>query len=197
MSSEKQIINDHSRMRTIFIGEYGVGKTSLMKSLKDDSYQADIHFSSDYYTPSKVVERNGLKINVLMWDTYEQERFKSLGKIYFRGTHIAFIIYDKTNKESFDAIPEWIHTADERCGPEIIKILIGMKVDDKEHEVITYDQGKAIADQFNIPFLELSSQQPSEINVIEFAVDRALEKHIEGEHVTYTPYVPHWYDCAC
>ena len=46
-------------------------------------------------------------LNLQIWDTAGSERFQSLGTIFFRGTNLCILMFDITNKKSFDELNNW------------------------------------------------------------------------------------------
>ena len=81
----------------IFIGDSGVGKTSLImrgtNGVFDSESNSTIGFSFQR------MKRQGL--NLMIWDTAGQEMYRSMIKMYYRGVHAAVIVYDLTSQDSF------------------------------------------------------------------------------------------------
>ncbi|OXT10122.1 hypothetical protein B9K03_11710, partial [Rothia sp. Olga] len=93
-----------SKYKIVFLGEQGVGKTSLitrfMYDTFDDHYQATIGI--DFL--SKTMYLDDKTIRLQLWDTAGQERFRSLIPSYIRDSRVAIIVYDITKKKSFEFI---------------------------------------------------------------------------------------------
>ena len=72
-----------------------------------------------------------------MWDTAGQEKFQSLGYAFYRGADCCILVYDITNKKSYENLQKWYDGFVENAGPDDVKnfpfLLIGNKVD-KEDE---------------------------------------------------------------
>ena len=96
------------RMNVIIIGESGVGKTALMNKFVCDKFSE--HYKStigaDFHN-KEIKIKNDVLMTMCIWDTAGQERFQSLGNAFHRGTDACFMVYDVTNKESFDKLDKW------------------------------------------------------------------------------------------
>ncbi len=106
-----------------------------------------------------------------IWDTSGPERFRTITSSYYRGAHGIFVMYDISNRESFNNIPLWLGEIRKYAHEEVIAVLIGTKVDlDCEDEKVSntrsletrqvsYEEGLRLAQQYQLPaFLEVSSK---------------------------------------
>ena len=113
----------------ILLGEAGCGKTSIISR-----YALD-RFDSNYFTTysstflSKIFEYKGKKYNINIWDTVGQEKFRSLTKIFIKGTKICLFVYDITNKKSFDEINYWLEQAKSIAEKDVVFGMAGNKSD--------------------------------------------------------------------
>lgn len=72
---------------------------------------------------------NGQTVDVVLWDTCGQERFHAITKSFFRNAHGAVVVYDVTNKESFQKVENWhLELNDDEDQQEVIAVLVGNKV---------------------------------------------------------------------
>ena len=63
-----------------------------------------------------LIDYQGQKVNICIWDTTGQEAYRSLIKEYFRNTDVAIIVVDLTNVESFESIGSWIEKVHSNTG---------------------------------------------------------------------------------
>ncbi|XP_054880020.1 ras-related protein rab7 isoform X1 [Poeciliopsis prolifica] len=94
-------------LKTILIGNSGVGKSSVMNRYVDNRftnmYRATI--GTDFF--SKAVRINGNTVTLQIWDTAGTERFQSLGTPLYRGSHCCMLVFDVTSSTSFSALEMW------------------------------------------------------------------------------------------
>ena len=106
------------QMKVIFVGESTVGKTSLIRTLSGGDFMEHTVLSStpmEFFNTTKVI--NGTEIKVKIWDTAGQEKFRAVNRIYYKDANIAFIVYDVTDRKTFDAVKEyWIKDVMETLG---------------------------------------------------------------------------------
>ncbi|KAK6301982.1 hypothetical protein J4Q44_G00280350 [Coregonus suidteri] len=91
--------------KVMLVGDSGVGKTCLLVRFKDGAFLAGSFISTvgiDFR--NKVLNIDALKVKLQIWDTAGQERFRSITHAYYRDAHALILLYDVTNKASFDNI---------------------------------------------------------------------------------------------
>ena len=71
--------------------------------------------------------------------------------------------YDVTDKVSFRAIDNWMSDVEKHASDNVSRILVGNKCDLEESRQVTIDEGKELADHYNIPFLETSAKESSNV----------------------------------
>jgi small GTP-binding protein len=118
-----------SKCKLVFLGSSGVGKTSLIHRYILNSFDKDYSgtVGIDFFT--KPVHVRDRMVNLQIWDTAGQERFKSLIPFYIRDSTIAVIVYDVSNRESFDEAKAWHKTVVSERGSDAVCILVGNKND--------------------------------------------------------------------
>ncbi len=97
-------------------------------------------------------------IRIQIWDTAGQEAFRSITRTYYKNSTCAFIVYDITDKKSFDNVITWLNEVKDMCYKDILICLIGNKCDLEGKRVISFEDGKSLADQNNLLFYETSAK---------------------------------------
>ena len=146
-----------SEMTCFLIGDSSVGKTSMLKRYKkldiSDFHVATIGIEK-YEKQIKIKgSKNEIKFEII--DSSGQERYKAIVNNYYRITDGIILMYDVTNRESFEHLEFWIEDIKEKSKPNIPIYLIGNKTDLDERE-IQFEEGKILADKHGYKFIEMS-----------------------------------------
>ena len=98
-----------------------------------------------------------------IWDTAGQERFKNITASYYRGGNGVLVVYDITDRDSFENINNWLIEIEKNANKNVFKILIGNKCDLEEKRKITYQEGKDFADSNGMKFIETSAKAATKV----------------------------------
>lgn len=127
----------------------------------------------------KHVECEQRKFRVKIWDTAGQERYRSLTKNFFCKSDGVVIVFDLTDKKSFEKIQLWIHSVKEYSNLSDCMILLGNKVDIGEREVST-EQANLLAERYNIQYFETSAKENTNVDEAFFTLISKISKRIES-----------------
>jgi Ras-related protein Rab-1A len=92
-----------------------------------------------------------------LWDTAGQERFRSLTSNFFGRADGFVLTYDISNRPSFDHVIGWMRDIKTRAPPDCDIVLCGNKADLDNDRVVTFDEGKQLADEYGVQFFETSA----------------------------------------
>jgi small GTP-binding protein len=141
----------------IIVGNSAVGKSCLLLRFDEGRFQP-IHDVTVGVTFSiKMVRIEGQDVKVLTWDTAGQEIFRSITRSCYRDSACAIIVYDITDKSSFDKVEDWIRDVRNLAPPECSLVLLGNKIDLEAQRAILTDQGRDLADRNGLLFFETSA----------------------------------------
>ena len=130
--------------KIVLCGDGGVGKTALTirfsKDFFTEDYKMTIGVDFHVKTISTDTPEGPLRCKLQIWDTGGQERFSSIRPMYYRGSLGALVIYDLTNYESFEHLPQWIEEVRANVKSEVPLLLLGNKSDLIDEA--TYDDSK-------------------------------------------------------
>uniref|UniRef100_A0A0E0JK43 GTP-binding protein n=1 Tax=Oryza punctata TaxID=4537 RepID=A0A0E0JK43_ORYPU len=149
--------------KLLLIGDSGVGKSCLLLRFADDSYLESYISTIGVDFKIRTVEQDGKTIKLQIWDTAGQERFRTITSSYYRGAHGIIVVYDVTDQESFNNVKQWLNEIDRYASENVNKLLVGNKCDLAENRVVSYEAGKALADEIGIPFLETSAKDATNV----------------------------------
>lgn len=123
-----------THLRVVLIGDSSVGKTSILSQLVEHKFnegeQSTVGANYQLYS----CNTGTTTVDMQIWDTAGQEKFRSLGPIYFRQAAGAIVVYDQTSKESFDNISEWINSFTDVAGSDTVICIAANKCDLAEKE---------------------------------------------------------------
>ena len=115
-------------LKILLVGDSAVGKTTLILKYVDGKF-SDSHITTigvEY--KDKEITVNNRKINLQIWDTSGQERYRSITKNFYRNAHGILFVFDVTNQTSFDHLKDWLNSSNE-CDIDFKKIIVGNKID--------------------------------------------------------------------
>ena len=148
--------------KVLLIGDIGVGKSSIFNRFGTNTYEENYKstIGVDFLTIvlDSVPGTKNEKLMIQLWDTAGQEKFKTITRTYFKGAHGAIIVYDITNRDSYNNVHTWLQDIEKFASHGIAKLLIGNKCDSDVHRKVTYDEGKEMADMYKMEFYETSAK---------------------------------------
>ncbi len=159
--------NDPIELKTVLVGDSGVGKTNLINVCVGKSFSTKIAPTNCSSLFQKRLNVNHYDFLINLWDTMGQEVYKGLSKLFFRGAHIVIFVYDITVEESFNHLEEWIQMANETIGGEYIAGIVGNKNDLYLEAKVAEEKAVAYAKNKNMKFKLVSAKEdPNSFNDI-------------------------------
>ena len=152
--------------KIILLGEFNVGKSSIIAQFVDNNYQK-IEKQKNCKNKCKSIAVDSETVAKLeLYDSSGEEKFnKTLPNQFYKDAYGAIIVYDITNKESFNKIKFWINEIISKCPSDTIILIIGNKTDIKER-VVSYDEGNLLAQKYQIEYFETSAKTGNNITLI-------------------------------
>ena len=104
--------------KIVLLGESGVGKTSIIQRYTKDKFEDEQIPTKCASFDTKIIKldefiESYIKLNI--WDTAGQEKYRALSKIFYKDASAAILVYDITNKKSFDEIKEYWYNQVKEC----------------------------------------------------------------------------------
>ena len=170
--------------KLILIGNSGVGKSSILQRYMNKTFQESYKCTIGVDFLMKSLEIDGKIVKLQLWDTAGQEKYKSMVSSYYRGAHVALVIFDLTNHSSFDSLSLWIENY-YKNGPEQKNIiLIGNKKDLVELRQITQEEIDTFSETNNMIYFETSAKDGDNIDyVFTYAAEKLLEFYSSQNNV--------------
>ena len=149
------------KTKLILVGESGVGKTSIINQFLYKTFDSSITTSLTCDKWEKTIKLKDNKyLNVDIWDTAGQEKFRAINKIFLKNTQIALLIYDITDKNSFEQLKYWYDIINEiNKNEKIIFGIVANKSDLYKKQMVFQEEGENFAKNYcrNSSFFESSA----------------------------------------
>mmetsp|Transcript_7345 Transcript_7345/g.10188 ORF Transcript_7345/g.10188 Transcript_7345/m.10188 type:complete len:211 (-) Transcript_7345:110-742(-) len=142
----------------IIIGDMAVGKSCILHQFTDKKFLADSNHTIGVEFGTRVIDVQGKKVKLQIWDTAGQESFRSITRSYYRGAHGALLVYDITRRETFNHLKGWLAEVREHSSKEMVIMLIGNKNDLEHKRAVTFEEGKKFAEENGLVFMETSAK---------------------------------------
>ena len=168
--------------KIVLIGDSSVGKTNILSKYLTDEFdpESKATVGVEFGTKNFKIENNIVKVQI--WDTAGQERYRSITNAYYKGAKGSLLIYDITNKKSFDNLEKWISDLKTNADDKISIILIGNKSDLENKRVISIEEGKKKAELHQFAFMETSALNG---NNIKKAFNELIMDVYKNNHQTF------------
>ncbi|MES1920695.1 GTP-binding protein [Bonamia ostreae] len=162
--------------KLLLIGDSGVGKSSLLLRFTDGSFEKSFisTIGVDFKIKKTKVDDKNVKLQI--WDTAGQERFKTITSSYYRGAHGIIIVYDVTQRESFENVKSWMSEIDVHGSNEVEIVIVGNKVDQGDAREVSTEEGEQLANSLNVIFIEASAMTDEKVNEMFMMITRKLLK---------------------
>jgi len=173
------------QIKLLMIGDSGVGKTCLLLRYANESFSPTFITTIGIDFKIKNIEIDTKRIKLQIWDTAGQERFRTITTSYFRGAQGILLVYDVTDRRSFESIRNWISQIQQHADVHVNKILVGNKCDMLDEKVVSTEEGQKLAKEFDIDFWEASAKndinvEQSFISIARGVKDRLLVDGVSG-----------------
>lgn len=170
-------IKEDYKLKVVIVGDSGVGKTNLIKRFVTNTFSQNSKATVGVEFLSKSYKINEQVFKIEMWDTAGQERYKSITAAYYKGAKGALIVYDITQKTSFENISKWMSEIREKSSKDMKLMIIGNKTDLKDERQVTTEEASSKAQDLGAPIMETSALDAS--NVKEAFYDLIKEMYRE------------------
>ena len=146
------------KYKLIFLGDQNVGKSSILNRFLNDTFVEEYQATIGLDFQSKNVQIDNQDVHLLLYDTAGQEKFRSLIPMYTRDANIILLVYDITNKESFENLYVWLKDLTNININEVIICIVGNKIDLNEKSEVSNEEGQKYAQEHDFIFQEVSAK---------------------------------------
>ena len=153
--------------KILLLGDSEVGKSCFLMRYSENVFIENYITTIGLDYKLKTVKLDsGKSIKVQLWDTAGQDKYRTIAKNYYKGSHGILLLYDITKQSSFDNIREWVRDIKEEVNEKAILFLIGNKIDMEDQRKIPKEKGVELAEEFKIPFFEASAKSGENVDEV-------------------------------
>jgi small GTP-binding protein len=150
-------------IKICLLGEANVGKTSLVYRYIENKFRENYKSTLGVNLLKKDLSfKEYGDVTIQIWDLGGQESFKSLRKLYLEGANGALLLYDCTQKSSFEKLDDWIQDFRNARGNEPV-MLIGNKIDLEKSVKVSDKEAKLFAKNYSLKYLPTSAKTGSNV----------------------------------
>ena len=165
------------QVKAVLIGDAGVGKTCIIKRFTNVNFDENnpSSISSEYSRKEFTIKEIDKTIIFNIWDTAGQEVYRSLAQIFFKDAQIIILVYDITNKNSFEnLIKYWYPQVISNSLDNVILGIAGNKNDLYSEAEVIEEEAITWADKIGAIFSSTSASSNSGINFLFEMLGRKL-----------------------
>ena len=161
------------------VGESSVGKSSIIKRMSKGTFN-QLNNSATIGGAFIALHqtRGNRKYVYKIWDTAGQERFKSLVPMYLKNSRIVLLIFDITDKSSYNSAIEFWYDYIKKTAPLATIILIGNKSDLEKNRKIKKTKVKTLAKDLGMIYMESSAKTGDSIGDLKDKLMDVTENNI-------------------
>ena len=174
---------DGIKINVITLGASGVGKTSLIRRIKDGTFQElyTVTIGVEFFSIDRLYEKKNLKFSLYFHDTNGQESLQSLIPIqYIRNSHVVLLVF--SNIETLNDLKDrWYGFYKANTNIDNAKfILVGNKSDlfGNQREEIKR-QGTLFSDEIDALFMTCSAKNADNMDNLERYIDKEAKRYID------------------
>ena len=179
--------------KAIIVGDGGCGKTAVVVRFSKGFFKEKYKLTIGVEFAVKNLTLNNNVVKLQIWDTGGQERFQYVRPLYYKGAMGCIILFDLTNRASFEHIPKWIEEVEKEAG-KIPMLLVGNKLDLKDQRQVPREEAEQMADELGMKYIESSAKTGNGVRDVFGALaylmmgeDIPPEFLEEGDSSAYTP----------
>lgn len=161
--------------KAVFVGDSSVGKTSIIMRHHHGSFSEDRQSTIGAGFVSEDVKTQYGTANLHIWDTAGQERYRCLVPMYSRGSNVAIVVFDVTDKVTFEGVDSWIERLKSDIGEQCKIIVAGNKSDLSFSQELRdeYDNWSSKSDY---PLIYVSAKTGESIDILFQEIINSLPK---------------------
>ncbi|KAL9662738.1 hypothetical protein QQ045_027572 [Rhodiola kirilowii] len=160
--------------KIVVIGDSAVGKSNLLSRFARDEFDPNSKATIGVEFQTQVVIIDGKEVKAQIWDTAGQERFRAVTSAYYRGAVGALVVFDITRRSTFESVKRWLDELSTHSDIKIATMLVGNKCDLNNIREVSIEEGKELAEEEGLFFMETSALDSTNVTAAFDAVIREI-----------------------
>ena len=111
------------------LGDTGVGKSSLLYRYSEGIFKEDLIGTAGLDHKQKNIVHGASSVKMTIWDTAGQVKYRPLAHTYYKGAAGIILVYDVTDKHSFENMGYWLSQIRANADPDSQIIILANKID--------------------------------------------------------------------
>ena len=155
---------DEMGIKVTLIGESSVGKTSIINRYTKNAFTQEMESTLGANYSQKKITLHKQKIRMDLWDTAGQEKYRAIGRHFYKESYIVCLVYDITNIDSFEKLKSVWYPELKEYGEKLkILALVGNKLDKYLEEEVKEEEAKKFAEEINAIYAKTSAMEGTNI----------------------------------
>eukprot|EP01064_Diplonema_japonicum_P000232 TRINITY_DN1016_c0_g1_i1.p1 TRINITY_DN1016_c0_g1~~TRINITY_DN1016_c0_g1_i1.p1 ORF type:complete len:205 (+),score=37.07 TRINITY_DN1016_c0_g1_i1:67-681(+) len=146
-------------MKCIIIGDCGTGKSCILHMFTEGRFLEDQTHTIGVEFGAKIIKVMGKDVKLQIWDTAGQEKYRSVTRSYYRAAAAGLIVFDLTDRKTFQSVEQWLADARRFAGEDIVVMLVGNKSDLSygDQRKVTTQEATQLANDKGMLYFETSA----------------------------------------
>eukprot|EP00054_Salpingoeca_dolichothecata_P008373 m.47691 g.47691 ORF g.47691 m.47691 type:complete len:215 (+) comp17689_c0_seq2:186-830(+) len=152
------------KFKAVLLGQTRVGKTSLLQRYLYNHFEETFQPTIGIDFLSNNLTVNNHTIRLQLWDAAGSDRFSSLIPSYIRDAAAAVIVYDISDRSSFEQVNKWVDQVRSQRQENVVLFLVGNKCDLQHKRQVTHYEGEKKARDIGARFFETSAKSGKDVH---------------------------------
>ncbi|KAL5562195.1 hypothetical protein UlMin_031942 [Ulmus minor] len=175
---EEDQVGEEYLFKVVLIGDSAVGKSNLLSRFARNEFDQNSKATIGVEFQTQVVDIDGKEVKAQIWDTAGQERFRAVTSAYYRGAVGALVVYDISRRTTFDSVKRWLDELTTHCDTAVARMLVGNKCDLENIRDVSVDEGKSLAEEEGLFFMETSALESTNVQTAFEMVIREIYNNV-------------------
>ena len=160
--------------KLVMVGSSNSGKTAILERIVQNKFSADSPSTVGIDFKPVIIVVDGQQVKLRIWDAAGQERFRSIVRAYFPNAVGFVLVFDITERKTFDDLSMWLNDVRNVCDSSIPMILIGNKGDLSEKRTVTLDEAEQFAQRHKLTYIEASARDGTNVREAFVSLARSI-----------------------